>query len=119
MERYIQKINDKLIASNDKNKAKKTKLAYQISGGVILGVGIAGFLALFIAFMVLFFKFKTEGAFTAWLYAIPFIPLIVAGSVLSRIGDALLPAKKHFKKYKYEKENAKKEKEKNSIAQSK
>ena len=90
MEKYIKKINDKILSQNDLNKAKKVKLRFQIIGGVILGLGVAGFVAMFIMFMVLFLKFKTDDAFTAWLIAIPFIPMIVAGSVLARIGDALL-----------------------------
>lgn len=94
MEKYIRKINDKILSQNDMGKAKKVKMTYQIIGGVVLGLGLAGFLAMFIMFMVLFLKFKTDDAFTAWLIAIPFIPMIVAGSVLSRIGDALLPKKK-------------------------
>ncbi len=44
--------------------------------------------------MVLFFKFKTDDAFIAWMVAVPFLVMIVAGSVLARIGDALLPKDK-------------------------
>ena len=105
MENYIDKINRKLLAEKDYNKAKRVKLKYQIAGGIVLGLGIAGFLASFITFMVLFLKFKTDDAFTAWIVAIPFLLLIVAGSVLARIGDAVLPQERkhyHFKKYKSE-----------------
>ncbi len=88
MEKYITKINDK-IAKKEYKEAKKYKLKYQIAGGVVLGVGLAGFLASFITFMVLFFKFKTDDAFVAWEVAVPFLLMIIVGSVLSRIGDAL------------------------------
>lgn len=106
MEKYIQKINDKLIEANDIEKARKTKKIYQTIGGILLAVGLAGFLALFIAFMVLFFKFKTDDAFTCWIIAVPFLILLIPGSVLARIGDALLPedkmsTKKIFKGTKY------------------
>ncbi len=90
MEKYIKKLNEKILSKNDMEKAKKIKRRYQIIGGVILGLGMAGFIAMFIVFMVLFFKFKTDDAFIAWLIAIPFIPMIVAGSVFARIGDALV-----------------------------
>ncbi len=101
MEKYIKKINDKIISLNDMKKAKKIKMKYQIIGGVILGLGLAGFIAMFIMFMVLFFKFNTDDAFTAWLIAIPFIPMIVIGSVFARIGDALLPKSKSQKNSKF------------------
>ena len=90
MEKYIKKLNDKILSENDVKKAKRIKMRYQIIGGVILGLGLAGFIAMFITFMVLFFKFKTDDALKAWFMAIPFIPMIVAGSVLARIGDALV-----------------------------
>ena len=107
MEKYIQKINDKLVASNDIEKAKKVKRNYQIIGGTLLAVGLAGFVALFIAFMVLFLKFKTNDAFTCWLIAIPFLLLLVPGSVLSRIGDALLPKNKEENKKEIKKIDSK------------
>lgn len=103
MEKYIRKINDKLIEENNMERARKVKKFYQTLGGVLLAVGLAGFVALFIAFMILFFKFKTDDAFTCWLIAVPFLVLLIPGSVLARIGDALLPndemsAKKKKKK---------------------
>lgn len=91
MEKYIQKINNKITQNDNIEHAKKIKKTYQIVGGVILGIGVTGFLASFITFMVLFFDFKTDDAFVAWIVAIPFLIFIVAGSVLTRIGDALLP----------------------------
>lgn len=91
MEKYIKKINDKLIEEDNIERARKVKKLYQTLGGVLLAVGLAGFVALFIAFMVLFLKFKTDDAFTCWLIAVPFLVLLIPGSVLARIGDALLP----------------------------
>lgn len=105
MEKYIQKINDKITKDNDMVHARKVKKFYQILGGVILAVGLAGFVALFVAFMILFLKFETDEAFTCWLIAIPFLLMLVPGSVLARIGDTLLP---------YDKESAKKKKTKQS-----
>ena len=90
MESYIKKINDHVRAKHDEKGAKKIKLTYLISGGVTLGLGLAGFLASFITFLVLFLQHDTENAFTAWMVAIPFIIMIVVGSVLTRIGDMLL-----------------------------
>lgn len=94
MENYIKKINDRLINSGNAENAKKVKFSFQLSGGLMLGFGIAGFLASFITFLVLFLKFKTDEAFIAWYVAIPFLLLIVVGAVLARIGDTLLPEKK-------------------------
>ena len=90
MEKYIQKTNDRLIKKHGVEKAKKIKKKYQIAGGIVLGLGVAGFLGSFITFLVLFFKMQTETAFTWWLIAIPFIILFVAGSVIARVGDRLL-----------------------------
>lgn len=109
MEKYIQKINDKLLEKDDIDEARKIKKKYQIIGGVLLAIGLAGFLALFIAFMVLFLYYKTDEAVTCWFIAIPFLLLLVPGSVITRIGDQLLPEdkasqrKKRFYKYKSEK----------------
>lgn len=120
MEKYIVKINNKILRKNDIEKAKKIKKKFRIVGGVILAVGIAGFLAMFITFMVLFFKMHTEKAFSAWLIAIPFLILTVAGSVLARVGDAMdvseekkaevLAAYEDRKKEKEEKKTEKQEK---------
>ena len=106
MEKYIVKINDKLLQEEGIERARKVKKIYQTIGGILLAAGLAGFVALFIAFMILFLKFKTDDAFTCWLIAIPFLIMLIPGSVLARIGDALLPEerknKKKFKKYKSE-----------------
>lgn len=116
MEKYIQKINDKLV-TEDIEKARKTKKMYQTVGGLLLAVGLAGFVALFVAFMILFFSFKTDNALTCWFITIPFLVMLVPGSVLARIGDALLPddketeRKKRWIKYKKDKEMLKQQKE--------
>ncbi len=90
MESYIKKINDSVRAKHDEKGAQKIKKSYLIAGGLTLGLGLAGFVSSFITFMVLFFEYETDRAMTAWLVAIPFILMIVAGSVLTRIGDMLL-----------------------------
>ena len=54
MEKYIRKINDKLDAKNDIEHARKVKKRFQTIGGIILATGLAGFVALFVAFMILF-----------------------------------------------------------------
>lgn len=115
MEKYIRKINDKLVEANDIEKARKTKKMYQTVGGLLLAVGLAGFLALFIAFMILFLKFQTDNAFTCWIIAVPFLLMLIPGSVLARIGDALLPddkesSKKVFKGQKYKSQKVQKQK---------
>ncbi len=94
MENYIKKINDKLIESGNEKNAKRVKFLFQLFGGLALAIGLAGFLASFITFLVLFFKFKTDDAFIAWIVAVPFLILIIVGSVLTRIGDMLLPKNK-------------------------
>lgn len=114
MEKYIRKINDKLVEANDIEKARKTKKMYQTVGGILLAVGLAGFLALFVAFMILFLEFQTDSAFTCWIIAVPFLLMLVPGSVLARIGDALLPddkesSKKVFKGTKYKSQKTKAE----------
>ena len=90
MEVYIKRINDKITKNNNEQKQKKIKKIYLLSGGLTLALGLAGFLASFISFIVLFFKFDTDRALIAWFVAIPFILMIVAGSVVTRIGDMLL-----------------------------
>lgn len=117
MEGYIKKINHKVVTNNDEKKQKKIKRTYQIVAGCILGVAIAGFLASFITFMVLFFHFKTDEAFTAWIVAVPFALLLIAGSVVGRIADMLLRdnVEREYeldKKRKEEKEQKKIRKEK-------
>ncbi len=94
MENYIKKINDKLIESGNEKNAKHVKFLFQLTGGLSIAIGLAGFLASFITFLVLFLKFKTDDAFIAWIVAVPFLILIIVGSVLARIGDMLLPKNK-------------------------
>ena len=108
MEKYIRKINDKITAKNDIEYAKKVKKKYQIMGGVFLAVGLGGFVALFIAFMILFLKFKTDDAFTCWLICVPFLLMLVPGSVFARIGDTLLPEEGKKKKEKTKKDKKEK-----------
>lgn len=90
MENYIKKINDKVLEKNSIEEAKKTKARFLIAGGTTLGLGLAGFVSSFITFFVLFLSYETDRAFIAWLVAIPFILMIIAGSVVTRIGDMLL-----------------------------
>lgn len=90
MENYIKKINHQVLKSNDDKGAKKVKKIYLISGGITLGLGLAGFFGSFVTFLILFLKFKTDDAMTAWLVAVPFMAMIIAGSVVTRIGDMLL-----------------------------
>ena len=93
MEKYIKKINDKLLANKSIEEANKTKKVYRIIGYSLLGVGLAGFVALFISFLVLFLNFNTEAAVTCWFIAIPFLLMLVPGSVLARVGDMLFTEK--------------------------
>ncbi|MBQ8444320.1 MAG: hypothetical protein IJX25_03110 [Clostridia bacterium] len=93
MEKYIEKINERLLRKNDLEKATKIKKRFCIVGGIILGIGAIGILSSVIAFVVYFLRSDTETAFTAWLIAIPFIIVLVAGAVVTRVGDQLL--KKH------------------------
>ena len=90
MEKYIKKINDKLLKKNDLNHAKKVKKRYRAIGGTILAVGLAGIIACMTAFVVFFLQEQTEKSFLAWELAIPFVLIFVAGSVVTRIGDQLL-----------------------------
>ncbi len=90
MESYIKKINDKIVNKHSIEEQKKIKKKYLLAGGLTLAIGLAGFVSSFITFIVLFLEFKTDNAMIAWFVAIPFILLIVAGSVVTRIGDMLL-----------------------------
>ncbi len=90
MEKYIRKINDKVLAKNDEAYAKKAKKIYRGVGYGLLGVGLLGFAISFVVFFVLFFKYHTEQAFTAWIVAVPFLLMLVPGSVCARVGDMLL-----------------------------
>ena len=124
MESYIKKINDRVRAKHDEKGAKKIKKTYLIVGGLTLGIGLAGFVSAFITFFVLFFETKTEDAFIAWEVAVPFILMIVAGSVVTRIGDMLLKdeeiaenerLKKEEKQALIDKKNSKKRLDKNPL----
>ena len=70
---------------------------------------MAGFIGAFVTFMILFFKFQTDEAMLAWIIAVPFIFMIVAGAVLSRIGDMLL---RDFVEKEYQSDKKKKQKRK-------
>ena len=90
MEGYIKKINDRVIKNTSEDKQKRIKKRFLVSGGLTLGLGLAGFVSAFIAFIVLFLQFETDRALISWFVAIPFVIMIVIGSVLTRIGDMLL-----------------------------
>ena len=105
MEGYIKRINERVLKKNDLPKAKKIKTRYRIVGGVILGAGLAGLIACIVAFAVHFVGGDTDMSFKCWMIAIPFLILLVAGAVITRIGDKLLHGlieedvkKKHLKK---------------------
>lgn len=93
MENYIEKINNKILTKCSLEQARKIKRIYLIVGGTFLTVGLLGFIGCFIAFFLLFFKFETDTAMIYWFIAIPFILLIITGSVITRIGDMLLTTK--------------------------
>ena len=90
MESYLKKINESVKAKNTPQEAIKIKKRFLIAGGITLGLGLAGFVSSFITFMVLFLSYETDRAMIAWFVAIPFIIMIVAGSVITRVGDMLL-----------------------------
>ena len=90
MERYILKTNDRLKKKYPEPMVRKIKKRYCIVGGSILGVGLAGFLVAFGMFLYYFLNAETETALTAWLYAVPFVVLFIAGAVITRVGDQLL-----------------------------
>ena len=98
MEKYIEKIKDK-IELKPEDKQLKAKKKYLYIGVPILTVGTVGFLACFITFMVLFFSQDTQTAFTFWLIAIPFIAVFTAGAVVARIGDVLVYREARMKKW--------------------
>ena len=114
MEGYIKRINHKVITKHNKAKQRKIKKKYQLFGGLVLGIGLAGFIAAFVSFMVLFFKFETDAAMIAWVIAVPFILMIVAGSVVARVGDMLL---KDFVEKEYQADKKNKKKKKKSASQ--
>ena len=112
MESYIKKINRRIVKKHDEEGQKKLKKIYLISGGVVLALGLAGLVAAVITFVVLFLKFETDEAMTAWFVAVPFMAMIVAGSVVTRIGDMLLKdetlePQNNSKKVKEKKKNKK------------
>ena len=90
MERYIAKINNKVLTHPDEKVQRRIKTTYLAIGGSVLAVGIAGFLASFITFIVLFMDAKTDESMTAWVLAVIFMIVFIAGSVVTRIGDKLL-----------------------------
>ena len=90
MERYIAKINNKVITRHDEKGQKRIKTTYLAIGGSVLAIGIAGFLASFITFIVLFMDAKTDESMTAWVLAVIFMVVFIAGSIVTRIGDKLL-----------------------------
>ena len=94
MEKYIQKIHDRILKKHDQETLGSIKTKYQIAGGIVLGLGLAGFVGFFIAFILTFLGGETDSAMTYWIAAIPFLVLIVAGAVVARVGDALPKKKK-------------------------
>lgn len=111
MEKYIKTINHGVITKHQDKTQRRIKFIYQIVGGFVLAIGMGGFISAFITFMVLFFNFETDAAMTAWIVSVPFILMIVAGSVLARIGDMML---KDFVEREYQ-EDKKREREKKEI----
>ena len=105
MENYIKKFNHEIITKNDEKKQRKVKNVYLSVGSIVLSIGALGFLASFVTFMILFFDFRTDEAMMAWVIAIPFILMIVAGSVVTRVGDMLL---KDFVEQEYQQDQKKK-----------
>lgn len=111
MESYIKNINHSVITKHQEKAQKKIKFTYQMVGGFVLAIGMGGFISAFITFMVLFFNLETDAAMTAWIVSVPFILMIVAGSVLARIGDMML---KDFVEKEYQ-EDKKRERERKEI----
>lgn len=90
MEKYIARINNKVLKKHDEAGQKRIKKIYLAVGGPILGVGLAGLLASFITFIVLFLDAQSEKSMVAWILALIFLVIFVVGCVLTRIGDKLL-----------------------------
>ena len=90
MEKYIAKINNKVLKKYDEEGQRKVKRKYLIGGGVTLGLGLAGFISAFLSFIILLLNYKTDQSMIAWIVAVPFILVFIVGSVLTRIGDKLL-----------------------------
>ena len=93
MENYLKKINHKIAEHCTEDKARKIKKNCLIAGSIILVIGLVGFISCFVSFLVLFLRFETELAMTLWFIAIPFILCVVIGSIVTRIGDAILVEK--------------------------
>ena len=122
MESYLKKINHKIAEHCTEDKARKIKKNCLIAGSIILVIGLVGFISCFVSFLVLFLRFETELAMTLWFIAIPFILCVVIGSIVTRIGDAILVEKLKIENQKIDinseetKENAvEKDLAKNSI----
>lgn len=90
MEGYITKLEGRLTKKYPIERVKKIKRNYRIIGGCVLGAGLVGLFVMFGLYLYNFINAETKAAFNAWLYAIPFVLLIVAGAVLCRVGDRLL-----------------------------
>lgn len=90
MEKYISKINNRVISKHDEKGQHKIKLIFLSVGGSVLGLGLAGFLSALITFAVLFADGKTDDCMIAWILAVIFLVVFVAGCVVTRIGDKLL-----------------------------
>ena len=110
MENYLKKINHKIAEHCTEDKARKIKKNCLIAGSIILVIGLVGFISCFVSFLVLFLRFETELAMTLWFIAIPFILCVVIGSIVTRIGDALLVEKLKIENQKIE-ENSEETKE--------
>lgn len=90
MEKYISRINNRVLRKHDEKGQKRIKTTLLAVGGTSLAVGLAGFLAAFITFVVLFLDNRTDDSMVAWMVAVPFMVVIVIGSIVTRIGDKLL-----------------------------
>lgn len=105
MENYLKKINHKIAEHCTEDKARKIKKNCLIAGSIILVIGLVGFISCFVSFLVLFLRFETELAMTLWFIAIPFILCVVIGSIVTRIGDAILVEKLKIENQKIDENN--------------
>ena len=103
MESFLKKINHKIAEHCTEDKARKIKKNCLIAGSIILVIGLVGFISCFVSFLVLFLRFETELAMTLWFIAIPFILCVVIGSIVTRIGDAILVEKLKIENQKTDK----------------
>ena len=106
----MKKINHKIAEHCTEDKARKIKKNCLIAGSIILVIGLVGFISCFVSFLVLFLRFETELAMTLWFIAIPFILCVVIGSIVTRIGDAILVEKLKIENQKID-ENSEETKE--------